>query len=94
VDVEDRLADMNITSTWTWLSYVQSYLRYEDDKFVNKFDANCRVRVASGWTHFVPREPKLPRETEPQAVLRVLSTLPLKMLVLGIQTDVFSTPSE
>ncbi|KAL0572056.1 L-homoserine-O-acetyltransferase [Marasmius crinis-equi] len=81
----------------------QSYLRYQGDKFINRFDANCYIHITRKMdTHDVSRDRRLisqvdgveKEESEPQAVARVLSTLPPRALVIGIATDGLFTPSE
>lgn len=74
----------------------QSYLRYQGDKFTARFDANCYIHITRKMdTHDVARGRLLsPEETESHAVARVLSTLPPRALVIGIQTDGLFTPSE
>lgn len=73
----------------------QSYLRYQGDKFISRFDANCYIHITRKLdTHDLARERQLPGEDEDSALHRVLSTLPPRTLVIGIQTDGLFTPSE
>ena len=73
----------------------QSYLRYQGDKFISRFDANCYIHITRKLdTHDVARKRKLPGESDDTALHRVLSTLPPRALVIGIQTDGLFTPSE
>jgi len=74
----------------------QSYLRYQGDKFISRFDANCYIHITRKMdTHDVARDRLLtPDEDEQHALARVLSTLPPRALVIGIQTDGLFTPSE
>ncbi|KAI0344004.1 homoserine O-acetyltransferase [Trametopsis cervina] len=73
----------------------QSYLRYQGDKFIGRFDANCYIHITRKLdTHSVSRGRELPGETEDEALARVLSTLPPRTLIIGIQTDGLFTPSE
>lgn len=74
----------------------QSYLRYQGDKFISRFDANCYIHITRKMdTHDVTRGRLLsPDEDESHALARVLSTLPPRALVIGIQTDGLFTPSE
>ncbi|EMD34163.1 hypothetical protein CERSUDRAFT_159652 [Gelatoporia subvermispora B] len=73
----------------------QSYLRYQGDKFTSRFDANCYIHITRKLdTHDVARGRLLPGEDELHALARVLSTLPPRALVIGIQTDGLFTPSE
>lgn len=74
----------------------QSYLRYQGDKFTSRFDANCYIHITRKMdTHDLARGRLLdPNEEESDALARVLSTLPPRALVIGIQTDGLFTPSE
>lgn len=74
----------------------QSYLRYQGDKFTARFDANCYIHITRKMdTHDIARGRLLsPDESESHAVARILSTLPPRALVIGIQTDGLFTPSE
>ncbi|EPT01356.1 hypothetical protein FOMPIDRAFT_147858 [Fomitopsis schrenkii] len=73
----------------------QSYLRYQGDKFISRFDANCYIHITRKMdTHDVSRGRALTDEDEHAALVRVLSTLPPRALVIGIQTDGLFTPSE
>jgi len=58
----------------------QSYLRYQGDKFVARFDANCYIHITRKLdTHDVARE----RGSTEQ----VLAQLPARALVIGVETD-------
>ncbi|OSX57833.1 hypothetical protein POSPLADRAFT_1156218 [Postia placenta MAD-698-R-SB12] len=74
----------------------QSYLRYQGDKFISRFDANCYIHITRKMdTHDVARGRLLSEdEDEGHALARVLATLPPRALVIGIQTDGLFTPSE
>jgi homoserine O-acetyltransferase/O-succinyltransferase len=74
----------------------QSYLRYQGDKFISRFDANCYIHITRKLdTHDVSRD-RLLSESEPEAdaLARVLGTLPPRALVISIATDGLFTPSE
>ena len=73
----------------------QSYLRYQGDKFISRFDANCYIHITRKLdTHDLARGRAVPGEDEDAALHRVLGTLPPRALVIGIQTDGLFTPSE
>jgi homoserine O-acetyltransferase/O-succinyltransferase len=58
----------------------QSYLRYQGNKFVARFDANCYIHITRKLdTHDVARERGLPEA--------VLAQLPPRALVIGVETD-------
>ncbi|EIN13350.1 homoserine O-acetyltransferase [Punctularia strigosozonata HHB-11173 SS5] len=72
----------------------QSYLRYQGDKFVARFDANCYIAITRKMdTHDVARG-RSSAEDENVALAEVLATLPPRALVIGIQTDGLFTISE
>jgi len=87
----------------------QSYLRYQGDKFVARFDANCYIHLTRKLdTHDIARGRRradtdssqgdskggdLTQRTE-EALAEVLRTLPPRALVIGIETDGLFTPSE
>jgi homoserine O-acetyltransferase/O-succinyltransferase len=58
----------------------QSYLRYQGNKFVARFDANCYIHITRKLdTHDIARGRGSPAE--------VLAQLPPRALVIGIETD-------
>ena len=87
----------------------QSYLRYQGDKFVARFDANCYIHLTRKLdTHDIARGRRR-IDTDPsqikdkdgdqikrteEALAEVLRTLPPRALVIGIETDGLFTPSE
>ena len=87
----------------------QSYLRYQGDKFVARFDANCYIHLTRKLdTHDIARDRRRAgadfsqtkdkngdqgQKTE-GALADVLRTLPPRALVIGIETDGLFTPSE
>ncbi|THV06679.1 homoserine O-acetyltransferase [Dendrothele bispora CBS 962.96] len=78
----------------------QSYLRYQGDKFIGRFDANCYIHITRKLdTHDISRDRRVVdadgnEELETSALPRVLSTLPPRALVISISTDGLFTPSE
>ena len=58
----------------------QSYLRYQGNKFVARFDANCYIHITRKLdTHDVARGRGAPED--------VLAQLPPRALVIGVETD-------
>jgi homoserine O-acetyltransferase len=87
----------------------QSYLRYQGDKFVARFDANCYIHLTRKLdTHDIARGRRRTNADRSQtkekngdqaqkteeALAEVLRTLPPRALVIGIETDGLFTPSE
>ncbi|KAJ3550013.1 hypothetical protein NM688_g5118 [Phlebia brevispora] len=73
----------------------QSYLRYQGDKFIARFDANCYIHITRKLdTHDLARGRALDGESDDAALARILSTLPPRALVIGVQSDGLFTPSE
>jgi homoserine O-acetyltransferase len=72
----------------------QSYLRYQGDKFIKRFDANCYIHITRKLdTHDVARG-RTDTNDESLSLARVLSTLPPGALVISIETDGLFTPTE
>ncbi|KAL4980173.1 homoserine O-acetyltransferase [Aspergillus desertorum] len=64
----------------------QSYLRYQGDKFVKRFDANCYIAITRKLdTHDVSRHRASPNSENP--VREALSQIQQPALVLGIESD-------
>ncbi|KAK7052411.1 AB hydrolase-1 domain-containing protein [Favolaschia claudopus] len=77
----------------------QSYLRYQGDKFIARFDANCYIHLTRKLdTHDVARgrvDPAVAGELGEDATLAsVLALLPPRALVISIQSDGLFTPPE
>lgn len=84
------------TSSKTPIFSAQSYLRYQGDKFIARFDANCYIHITRKLdTHDIARGRITDTDAdEPTALARVLSTLPPRALVISIATDGLFTTSE
>ncbi|KAF2715105.1 homoserine O-acetyltransferase [Pleomassaria siparia CBS 279.74] len=78
----------------------QSYLRYQGEKFIKRFDANCYIAITRKLdTHDVSRyrypEGSDPETLDPVAALEyALSLIEQPTLILGIQSDGLFTFSE
>lgn len=77
----------------------QSYMQYQADKFLQRFDANCYVHLTSKMdTHDVSRDRSastdLPHDADGRkASLRAsLSSIPAGALVISVNTDVLFRP--
>ena len=71
----------------------QSYLRYQGEKFVKRFDGNCYIAITRKLdTHDVSRHRVAP--DTPDAVAVALSQIQQPALVLGIQSDGLFTFAE
>jgi homoserine O-acetyltransferase len=73
----------------------QSYLRYQGDKFIARFDANCYIHITRKLdTHDVSRGRVPSSVSDIEALKQVLAKLPHRALVISIATDGLFTPSE
>lgn len=71
----------------------QSYLRYQGEKFVKRFDSNCYIAITRKLdTHDVSRHRVLP--DTPNPVAAALSQIQQPALVLGIESDGLFTYAE
>ena len=71
----------------------QSYLRYQGEKFVKRFDSNCYIAITRKIdTHDVSRH-RVPSDT-PNAVAVALSYIKQPALVIGIESDGLFTFAE
>lgn len=71
----------------------QSYLRYQGDKFVKRFDGNCYIAITRKLdTHDVSRDRASPES--PSAIAEALSQISQPTLVLGIESDGLFTFAE
>ncbi|GAC93884.1 homoserine O-acetyltransferase [Pseudozyma hubeiensis SY62] len=99
-----RLIEPFSPSTAPTIFSAQSYLRYQGDKFVNRFDANCYIHLTRKMdSHDVARArfPSLSSpEEEDQALVSVLSRLSSsvptapRVLVVSIESDGLFAPPE
>ncbi|KIW00686.1 homoserine O-acetyltransferase [Verruconis gallopava] len=92
-----RTAEANKTRTPTYFS-AQSYLRYQGEKFIKRFDANCYIAITRKLdTHDVSRN-RLPTTehypTPAEQVQAALSQIEQPTLILGIQSDGLFTFAE
>lgn len=73
----------------------QSYLRYQGNKFVNRFDANCYISITRKLdTHDITRGRVDPDSTTEDPLPEYLSTLKKPHLIIGIQSDGLFTYGE
>ncbi|KAJ6551714.1 homoserine O-acetyltransferase [Mycena capillaripes] len=80
----------------------QSYLRYQGDKFIARFDANCYIHITRKMdTHDIARgrvsssASHSPTGTDTDALLAsTLALLPPRALIVSIQSDGLFTPPE
>lgn len=75
----------------------QSYLRYQGEKFIKRFDANCYIAITRKLdTHDVSRgrTDSDPNLTADEAVVAALALIEQPTLVLGIQSDGLFTYAE
>lgn len=77
----------------------QSYLRYQGSKFTARFDANCYIHITRKLdTHDLVRgrivNSSTPLTPEEHTFAEVLSQLPPRALVIGIETDGLFTTTE
>lgn len=92
-----RTADTSSSRTPTYFS-AQSYLRYQGEKFIKRFDANCYIAITRKLdTHDVSRN-RLPTTahypTPAEQVRAALSQIEQPTLILGIQSDGLFTYAE
>lgn len=99
-----RLIEPFSPSTAPTIFSAQSYLRYQGDKFVNRFDANCYIHLTRKMdSHDVARArfPSLSSPEEEDAALvavlsRLSSSVPTapRVLVVSIESDGLFAPPE
>jgi homoserine O-acetyltransferase len=72
----------------------QSYLRYQGDKFVSRFDANCYIHITRKLdTHDLARLRSSGEDDSESSLAHFLAQLP-PTLVISIASDGLFTPSE
>lgn len=72
----------------------QSYLRYQGEKFIKRFDANCYIHITRKLdTHDIARG-RVEGDPSTDPLPKVLATLPARSLVVSIATDGLFTPGE
>lgn len=72
----------------------QGYLRYQGEKFIKRFDANCYIHITRKLdTHDIARG-RVEDPLAPDALAKVLATIPPRSLVISIATDGLFTPGE
>jgi homoserine O-acetyltransferase len=90
--IPDKLDSRGRPRPPTYFS-AQSYLRYQGEKFVKRFDANCYIAMTRKLdTHDVSRNRANPDAADP--VLDALSRVEQPTLVLGIESDGLFTFAE
>ena len=75
----------------------QSYLRYQAAKFTARFDANCYIHITRKMdTHDLARDRivQMSPEEPSLALAQILSSLPPRALVIGVETDGLFTTTE
>ena len=73
----------------------QSYLRYQGEKFIKRFDANCYIAITRKLdTHDVSRSRGPSNSTAPLTVKEALKQIEQPTLVLGIESDGLFTFAE
>ncbi|GJJ13938.1 hypothetical protein Clacol_008195 [Clathrus columnatus] len=94
------LNGVNIASTpQAWspppLFSAQGYLRYQGDKFIARFDANCYIHITRKMdTHDVSRDRVHTISGNKMTLKEALELEPERTLVIGIQSDGLFTPTE
>ncbi|CAK5274319.1 unnamed protein product [Mycena citricolor] len=72
----------------------QSYLRYQGQKFISRFDANCYIHLTRKMdTHDLARG-RFDSRACSDPIAEVLAQLPKRALVISIQSDGLFTPPE
>jgi homoserine O-acetyltransferase len=94
IDTKPKLTASGRPRPPTYFS-AQSYLRYQGDKFVKRFDANCYIAMTRKLdTHDVSRHRTNPATAGQDTVLEALGRVEQPALVLGIESDGLFTFTE
>ena len=76
----------------------QGYLKYQGDKFIRRFDANCYINLTNKMdTHDLMRDRIVEgegEEAEEEAIIKVLKVVPAKALVVSVNTDNLFRPEQ
>jgi homoserine O-acetyltransferase len=78
----------------------QSYLQYQGQKFVNRFDANCFIHLTRKMDHHDVTRGRIRKDrscdgpSREQIISDVFSRMPPKALVVGIESDVLFRPEQ
>ncbi|MCJ1308023.1 homoserine O- acetyltransferase [Agyrium rufum] len=73
----------------------QSYLRYQGQKFIDRFDSNCYIAITRKLdTHDVSRDRIPDSDSDPDAIRAALALITQPTLVLGIGSDGLFTFAE
>lgn len=92
-----RLADFTITQSEKPYYAIQSYLRYQADKFVTRFDANCYIALTEKMDgHDISRYSQLTDDaaSESEHLRSALGRITQPTLVMGIESDALYTFEE
>ncbi|RDB27302.1 Homoserine O-acetyltransferase [Hypsizygus marmoreus] len=92
-DAVKALESLTIPKTTPTIFSAQSYLRYQGNKFIARFDANCFIHITHKMdTHDIARD-RTPEGANSHGH-HILATLPPRALVIGVSSDGLFTPAE
>jgi homoserine O-acetyltransferase len=74
----------------------QSYLQYQGEKFLRRFDANCYLHMIDKMDLYdlTRGRSQLPTDDEVTVLSTVLASLPPNALVIGVETDLLFRPEQ
>ncbi|KAF2121240.1 Alpha/Beta hydrolase protein [Lophiotrema nucula] len=76
----------------------QSYLQYQADKFLKRFDANCYIHLTKKMdTHDITRDRLAHASSYPPSesdLTEILKDIPPKALVVSVETDILFAPEQ